>query len=211
MNQSNDKQQIRKIILSLRDQLPGGIKDAHDSAILARLLQMPEYIQAETVLGYMNFGSEFASEHWVAQALKDGKRLVLPRVNRHTNMLDLYYLDDLESQLGSGLWGIREPVVERAKRLNAINEVEFALLPGIAFSKNGARLGYGGGFYDKLLAPAGQSRPVLAVAAYGIQVVEALPQEETDIGVEWIVTESEIIHCRQKINFSESMQDGKYS
>ena len=205
------KHSLRKSILSLRDQLPGDIKAAHDAAILARLLQLPEYSKAQTVLGYMNFGSEFASEHWAAQVLKDGKRLVLPRVNRHTNMLDLYCVDDLENQLASGLWGIREPVVERSKRLSAINEVEFALLPGIAFSKNGARLGYGGGFYDKLLAPAGMTRPVLAVAAYGLQVVEALPQEETDIEVEWIVTESEIIHCRQKINFSESMQDGKYS
>ena len=227
------KHSLRKSILSLRDQLPGDIKAAHDAAILARLLQLPEYSKAQTVLGYMNFGSEFASEHWAAQVLKDGKRLVLPRVNRHTNMLDLYCVDDLENQLAPGLWGIREPVVERAKRLNAINEVEFALLPGIAFSKNGARLGYGGGFYDKLLMKplatrlseqttlakslvmahqdAGRSRPVLAVAAYGLQVVEALPQEETDVGVEWIITESEIIHCRQKINFSESMQDGEYS
>lgn len=205
------KQSLRKSILSLRDQLPGGLKAAHDAAILERLLQMPEYQKAKTLLGYMNFGSEFASEHWAAQVLKDGKRLVLPRVNRHTNLLDLYCVDDLENQLAPGLWGIREPVVERCERLNAINEVEFALLPGIAFSRNGARLGYGGGFYDRLLASAGRSCPVLAVAAYGLQVVEALPQEETDVGVEWIVAESEIIHCRQKINFSESMQDGEYS
>ena len=225
------KQSLRKHILSLRDQLPSDIKAAHDAAILGRLLRMPEYIKAGTVLGYMNFGSEFACELLAAQVLKDGKRLVLPRVNRHTNTLDLYCADDLENQLAPGLWGIREPVVERCKRLNAINEVEFALLPGIAFSKNGARLGYGGGFYDKLLmkplairlseqttfakslvmANAGRLRPVLAVAAYGLQVVEALPQEETDVGVEWIITESEIIDCRQKINFSESMQDGEYS
>ena len=210
-DQTQTKQQIRKNILSLRDQLPRDTRAAHDAAILARLLQMPEYSNAETVLGYMNFGSEFAGERWAAQVLKDGKRLVLPRVNRHANLLELYWVDDLENQLAPGLWGIREPVVERAKRLNAINEVEFALLPGIAFSRNGARLGYGGGFYDKLLASAGRSRPVLTVAAYGLQVVEALPQEETDVGVEWIITESEIIHCRQKINFSESTQDGEYS
>ena len=192
------KRSLRKSILSLRDQLPSDAKTAHDAAILVRLLQMPEYRRAQTLMGYMNFGSEFASEHWAARVLKDGKRLILPRVNRHTNMLDLYWVDDLENQLAPGLWGIREPVVERCERLNAINEVEFALLPGIAFSRNGARLGYGGGFYDKLLAPAGRSRPVLTVAAYGLQVVEALPQEETDVGVEWIITESEIIHCRKR-------------
>jgi 5-formyltetrahydrofolate cyclo-ligase len=195
------KQSLRKNILTLREQLPGDIKATHDAAILSRLLHTPEYISAGTVLGYMNFGSEFASEQWVARTLVDGKRLVLPRVNRHTNTLDLYFVDDLENQLASGLWGIREPVVERCERLNAINEVEFALLPGIAFSRNGARLGYGGGFYDKLLALAGRLRPVLAVAAYGLQVVETLPQEETDVGVDWIVTENELIQCRQEDKF----------
>lgn len=217
MNLSTDKQQIRKSILSLREQLLPEVRKVNDAAILERLLQMPEYIQAETVLGYMNFGSEFASELWAARVLKDGKRLALPRVNRHTNLLELYWVDDLESQLASGLWGIREPVVERSERLKAINEVEFALLPGIAFSRNGARLGYGGGFYDKLLmkplairpseqttfaksqvmghVPCAAQRPVLAVAAYGLQIVTEIPQEATDISVDWIITESETIHC----------------
>ncbi len=200
-DQATAKQKIRKNILSLRKQLPSEIKAAHDAAILERLLQMPEYRNAETLLGYMNFGSEFSSENWAAQVLEDGKRLVLPRVNHHTNMLDLYLVDDLENQIEQGLWGIREPVVERAKRLNAINEVEFALLPGLAFSRNGARLGYGGGFYDKLLAGAGRSRPVLAVAAYGLQVVEEIPQEKADVGVEWIITEGETISCRSRDKF----------
>ncbi len=193
------KQSLRKSILTLRDGLPFDVKSGFDAAIMARILQLPQYRKAQTLLGYMNFGSEFASESWVNQVLKDGKRLALPRVNRHTNTLDLYFVDDPETQLEPGLWGIREPMVERCERLKAINEVEFALLPGIAFTRKGARLGYGGGFYDKLLS--GSARPVLAVAAYGLQVVEEIPQEETDVGVEWIITENETISCRQENKF----------
>lgn len=194
------KQTIRKRILSLREQLASDIRTADNVAITGRLLQLPEYKLAGTVLGYMNFGSEYASELWISQVLADGKRLVLPKVNRHTNMLDLYRVDDPESQLAAGLWGIREPVVERCKRLNDINEVEFALLPGIAFSRDGARLGYGGGFYDKLLAKVHNrpTRPVLATAAFGLQIVEQIPQEETDIRIEWIVTEAETIDCNRE-------------
>lgn len=188
------KQSIRKNILSLREQLTPEIRAEYNAAITERLLQLPEYSRAETVLGYMNFGSEYASELWVAQVLADGKRLVLPRVNRHTNTLDLYRVDDLESQLAAGLWGIREPVIERCKRLNDINEVEFVLLPGIAFSRDGARLGYGGGFYDKLLAHA-PHHPALVTAAFGLQIVAQIPQEATDVSVEWIVTQEEIIGC----------------
>jgi 5-formyltetrahydrofolate cyclo-ligase len=145
----------------------------------------------------MNFGSEFSSDVFAAQVLADGRRLALPKVNRHTNRLDLYWVEDFENQLGPGLWGIREPVVERCKRLESPNEVEFALLPGVAFTREGARLGYGGGFYDKLLAhlDEGRQRPVLVAAAFSLQLVEQLPQEATDIKVERIVTERETIAC----------------
>ena len=194
MNISLEKQQIRKTILTARDQLPPDMRVACNAAITERLLQLQAYRGAETVLGYMNFGSEYASELWVAAALESGKRMVLPKVNRHTNLLDLYWVTDLDNQLAAGLWGIREPVVERCERLNDINEVEFALLPGIAFSRDGARLGYGGGFYDKLLASL-PHRPRLATAAFSLQIVTMIPQEATDVKVEWIVTQDETIGC----------------
>ena len=189
------KQSIRKRILSLREQLPAEVRAAQNTAITERLLVLPEYQRAGTVLGYMNFGSEFASELWIAKVLNEGKRLALPRVNKDTGMLDLYWVDDTDTQLQAGSWGIREPLVERCEKLNNINEVEFALLPGIAFSREGARLGYGGGFYDKLLACG--TVPALVVGAYGLQIVTQIPQEETDVSIGRIVTEAEIISCKR--------------
>jgi 5-formyltetrahydrofolate cyclo-ligase len=118
----------------------------------------------------------------------------LPKVNRRTNRLDLYWVNDLNSQLAAGLWGIPEPIIERCERLNSLNEVEFALLPGVAFTRNGARLGYGGGFYDKLLAQI-ELRPALVAAAFALQIVEHIPQEPTDVKVEWIITEQATINC----------------
>ncbi|MDO8351761.1 MAG: 5-formyltetrahydrofolate cyclo-ligase [Gallionella sp.] len=194
MTLASEKQQIRKSILAAREQLLQETRTAYNVTITERLLQLPEYQQAGIVLGYMNFGSEFASDLWVKQVLTDGKRLLLPKVNHHTNQLDLYWVDDPESQLAAGLWKIREPVVECCKRLNDINEVEFALLPGVAFSRDGARLGYGGGYYDKLLAQM-THRPTLVCAAFGLQIVAQIPQEETDIKTAWIVTEAETIDC----------------
>lgn len=188
------KQSIRKSTLALREQLSPDTRAAYSAAITARLMQLPEYQQANAILGYMNFGAEFDSELWIRQVLAEGKRLALPRVNRHTNQLDLYWVDDLANQLESGLWGIREPVVERCERLSALNEVEFALLPGVAFTRNGARLGYGGGFYDKLLARMTQ-HPALVAAAFALQIVEQIPQEATDVKVGWIITEQETIAC----------------
>ena len=194
------KRQLRKDVLGLRAQLPEQARAAYDAAITERLLQLPEYRRAGAVLGYMNFGAEFASELWVARVLAECKRLALPKVNHHTNQLDLYWVEDLETQLETGLWGIREPMVERCTRVLAPGEVEFVLMPGVAFTRSGARLGYGGGFYDKLLARLGQEnagapRPALVAAAYALQLVEQIPQEATDVKVEWLVTERETIAC----------------
>lgn len=219
MPTSSIKQALRERIIAQREQLPPDTRAAHNATITKRLLQLPQYQQAQVVLGYMNFGAEFASELWVQRVLTDGKKLALPRVNRRTMQLDLYWVDDIENQLAAGMWGIREPIVERCERVGTIFEVEFALLPGVAFTRDGGRLGYGGGFYDKLLMKQlatrlGEqttlakslvmaqledenqaSRPSLVAAAFAMQVVPNVPQETTDVKVEWLVTEHETIHC----------------
>jgi 5-formyltetrahydrofolate cyclo-ligase len=199
--QSSDKPAIRKHILALREAVPAEARAQYSATITEGLCQLPEYRAARTVLGYMNFGSEFASELWVSRVLDDGKRLLLPRVNHHTNHLDLYQVEDTETQLETGLWNIREPVVQRCRRAAGLNEVEFALLPGVAFTVAGDRLGYGGGFYDKLLAGWHQleRRPALVAAAFSLQVVPWLPQEATDVAVQKIVTEQAVIACAENL------------
>ncbi len=188
------KPALRKSLLAQRSALSDTARAVADAHILAHLLALPAYQRASSVLGYMNFGTEFASEHWVVAAQAAGKRVALPRVNPLTRTLDLYWVTDLSRQLLVGKWGIREPSIESCQRLNDLNEVEFALLPGVGFTRQGARLGYGGGFYDKLLAGFA-SHPPLVAAAYALQVVAMLPQEATDIPVDCLVTELETLHC----------------
>ncbi|MBU0620289.1 MAG: 5-formyltetrahydrofolate cyclo-ligase [Gammaproteobacteria bacterium] len=194
MTAQEQKQTIRQEVLARRDELSATLRAAHSGAISARLTGMPEYRRSQVVLGYMNFGHEFASELWVRQVLADGKKLILPRANPLTKLLDLYEVKDCESQLAAGSWGIREPIVELCTRVLSPNAIEFILLPGVAFTREGARLGYGGGYYDKLLAGI-PHRPVLVAAAFTLQVVQQLPQEATDQKVEWLVTEKETIRC----------------
>ena len=84
--------------------------------------------------------------------------------------------------------------MERCTKEYALGTVDFILLPGVAFTREGARLGYGGGFYDKLLARM-PDRPALVAGAFALQVVQDIPQESTDRKVEWLVTEDETIRC----------------
>jgi 5-formyltetrahydrofolate cyclo-ligase len=188
------KPALRQAVLAQRAQLSDAQRDLANAEITQRLRDFPDYQQAHTVLAYMNFGTECSTERWVQQVLADGKKLALPRVNPATKQLDLYWVNDLENQLAVGSWGIVEPIVSRCERLTHLNEVELALLPGVAFTRKGARLGYGGGYYDKLLARFAY-RPTLVSAAFALQIVADVPQEVTDVKVEWLITEQETLHC----------------
>ena len=194
MKMQTMKRAIRQRIIADREQLPANLRMQFSSGIAQRILQMPVYQAARTVLGYMSFGAEFVSDSLMQQVLADGKQLLLPKVNLDRNELDLYRVTDLQHDLAPGLWGIREPLREQCVRVDTLEEVDFALLPGVAFGRDGARLGYGGGFYDKLLAHL-THRPALVAAAYTMQIVAGIPQEDTDRKVEWLVTESETIEC----------------
>ncbi len=188
------KQSLRQSIIALRDQLPPHERARLSKEVMERVSRMSAYLVADTVLAYLNFGAELAVENWVRQALADGKRVLLPRVNRASKHLELYQVKDLQHDVAPGLWGIREPIAERCIREERLGVVDFILLPGVAFTRAGARLGYGGGFYDRLLAHI-PGRPALVAGAFGLQVVEEIPQEPTDHRVEWVVTESETIYC----------------
>ncbi|MGZ8256483.1 MAG: 5-formyltetrahydrofolate cyclo-ligase [Gallionella sp.] len=194
MSLAAQKSALRQTVHAARDALTPVERACLNQQIIQRMALMPAYQNAGVVLAYMNFGSEFGGADWAARVLAEGKRLVLPKVNRATQELDLEWGEDLAAQLEQGMWGIAEPVPASCERLGSLNAVEFATLPGLAFAKNGSRLGYGGGFYDKLLARM-SPHPVLVAPAYALQVVTEIPQQTTDVQVDWIVTEHEVIEC----------------
>ena len=193
------KQSIRQSIIAARQKMALAERVELSRAITARIIDLKEYQCAEVVLGYMSFGAEFATMAWVQRALQDGKQVLLPKVNQGSRQLELYRVSDLQHDLAPGLWDIPEPLVERCDRVDRLDIVDFILLPGVAFARDGSRLGYGGGFYDKLLARMStqheNQRPALVAAAFTLQLIEDIPQEATDRKVEWLLTEHETIDC----------------
>lgn len=197
MNIQARKQALRQRIIAARENLAASERLRLSHAILGSVSSLHAYQQASTVLAYLNFRAELDTGHWVAQALHDGKRVLLPRVNKASKHLDLYQVKDLQHDVAPGLWGIREPLIERCIKEEAPGTIDFILLPGVAFTRDGGRLGYGGGFYDKLLARM-PHRPTLVAAAFGLQVVADIPLEDTDRTVDWLVTENETIRCNRE-------------
>lgn len=180
------KAQLRAAIIARRDAAKVASRIRHSQAITQKLCALPEYRAATMVAAYASFGSELDTAEFLARILADGKLLLLPRINRAQRALELRQVKDLAGDLVAGVWGIREPA-ERCRMVSPA-QVDFMLVPGVAFTAGGARLGYGGGFYDRLLTSLDQ-HAVRIAAAFDLQIVEHIPEGPHDQRVGKVVTE----------------------
>ena len=105
-------------------------------------------------------------------------------------LLVLYQVASLETDLRPGTWGIPEPDPAHCG-LAAPADIDFILVPGVAFDPDGGRLGYGAGYYDRLLAAWVSPLPPLVAAAFELQIVPAVPVLAGDHRVDLVVTESQ--------------------
>jgi len=183
----NEKQALRKQVLSRRDALGAAERLSLSQKITADVLALPSYQQAACVLAYSSIGSEFDTSGFVADARARAKRLVFPRAPVGARMLELYAVRDLTRDLAAGVWGIREPRADICDPVSA-DEIDFVLVPGVAFTSRCERLGYGKGFYDRLIGELSR-RPPLVAPAFELQIVPALPISPTDQPVDLIITE----------------------
>jgi 5-formyltetrahydrofolate cyclo-ligase len=179
----------RQAMMAARDALPVAARLAASAAITARIAALPSFIAARTVLLTLPFRSEWDTLPLVEQALAAGKTVAAPRVNRATRMLDLHSLSDSARALVPGAFGIPEPAAT-ADRV-APESVEWVLVPGVAFDRTGRRLGYGGGYYDRLLPLLGHATRV--AGAFDLQLVDRVPWAPHDVCVDVIVTESQTL------------------
>lgn len=182
-----EKARLRAEMLARRDALAPEWRERADSTITDRLVARVRDRGARHVLAYSSFRSEWPSREFNRQVLASGCTLYLPRVDRSTRRLAIHRVDDLD-RLRPGIWQIPEPDPETCPVVTGLDVLELVLVPGLAFDTQGGRLGYGGGFYDKLLGDAAHAHRL--VAAYGFQVLPAVPMEVHDQRVHEIVTES---------------------
>lgn len=148
-------------------------------ALTKLFLQSEEYRNARSIYGYLPYNQEVRTVPLLEQALRDGKRVAVPKC--YGDEMRFIWMEDL-SLVEKGYAGIPEPIADGPV---ADDETALVLMPGMAFDKEGHRIGYGGGFYDKFLAREG-SHPTLALC-YDFQVVSHLETEEFDIPVDKVL------------------------
>ncbi|MGI0087323.1 MAG: 5-formyltetrahydrofolate cyclo-ligase [Nitrosotalea sp.] len=184
MSQTVEKARLRKQLLDGRDGLSLDFINIASNKIRDNLRKVQHYRNAASIGIYFAVGSEVRTQDIMQEILNSGKDLSLPRVEKN----DLVFKKISSfSDLEMGNFSVMEP----KERCETVKRLDVILVPAIALTRDGYRLGYGFGYYDRYLD--GKRSHKIALS-YSKQVVKAMPHDSHDIRMDCIVTEDKIIY-----------------
>ncbi|MGI6119454.1 MAG: 5-formyltetrahydrofolate cyclo-ligase [Desulfosporosinus sp.] len=179
------KDKVRQTCLYQRASLGEKERKAKSIIIQRRLLDLSEFLLAQTVMLFLNFREEVETTALAEATIERKKRLILPRCAAHGVLLPIE-VRDLKKDIEPGSYGIREPkltlgVVEPS-------EIDLIIVPGSGFDLQGNRLGYGGGYYDRFLMAL---NPLTLKVALGFecQIMPQIPVDKNDVKMTMLITE----------------------
>lgn len=173
------KKSLRQEMKAKRNALTEEEKSSAAARCLSRLKELPEFMNADWIYAYIACRNELETADIIIWCIENGKHVAVPKVQGE--IMHFYEIHSLQDCV-PGAFNIPEPVGEEKDR---IDEPGFMLVPGLAFDKEGNRLGYGGGFYDKYLAS--HKGIITAALAYDFQLVAEVPTEGYDKKMNYIV------------------------
>lgn len=183
----NNKIHLRNHFSRLRDAMSVEERQEKSKRIRSQLYETPWYREAHSLFSFMNFRSEAETYQIIKDALRQGKRVMLPRIDREKREMHAVEISGPES-LKKNKMGIWEPLIELPPYEG---DIDLLLAPGLAFDLRGYRLGYGGGYYDRFLAIRQVNRRV--GLAFEIQITKELPQDNLDQRLNHLISEKRII------------------
>ena len=180
------KQALKQKALEERDKHPEEHRHSKSCTIASHLYSLPEYKSAHMILFYVSIGSEVNTHDMIVHALKQGKRVCVPVTDKEVHEITPCEIRSFD-ELSKGAFGIPEPIERKPVPLS---QIDLVVVPGVAFDEQGNRLGYGMGYYDKLLKK--MKAPAIALS-FELQLLPSIPAESHDVKVSKIVTEKRVI------------------
>ena len=197
MNEGNElagqKREIRKRALAARRTLSEEERAAYSAEITKKLLAHPAVTQARTIFAYAAMPDEVQTETLLSGLLDLGKRVAIPWIIGK-QVMEAVLVPSMDA-LEYGAYHILT-VREERREILPPQEIDCAIVPGVAFGMDGARLGMGGGYYDTFLPKAPEA--VRIAAAFQCQITEEIPRAPHDCGVDWIVTEQGVFKANKQ-------------
>jgi 5-formyltetrahydrofolate cyclo-ligase len=178
-----EKTALRKMLLEKRDSTSFDLIQIHSEKIYSRLKKIKSFVDANSIGCYYSIGSEVQTKSIILDLLNQKKHVSLPKM---VNDIIVFRAIKNFNKLEKGNFGILEPRDDWPEE----KSFDVILVPAIGLTKNGVRLGYGHGYYDKFLADKSVTKIALT---YNKQIIKSIPASEHDIKMDWIISESESI------------------
>ena len=183
------KRALRREILAERNALPADERSVRSEAIADRFLGLPEVADARTVMAFWSFGTEVDTAPLIAGLRSRGTTVALPRIEGD-------HVVPVVATSGAAMTETSFGAMEPAEgRVLEVAELDLVVVPGVAFDRSCDRVGYGGGYYDRLLGVRRDGAAAIAIA-FSNQIVELVPTGAIDRRIDGVVTELEVIRCR---------------
>lgn len=183
---------LREKLKNIRSQVSPAIAEATSQSIWHTLSGLPEFKKSKGIGAFASIPGEINTFSILEGSLKTGKKLYLPKVNKDLSSFDYFPIADLKN-LAPGPFGILEPTHSHAAPWE---ELDLVLVPGLAFDLKGNRLGFGKGYYDRVLPNLKKSALIVGLA-YSFQIVEKVPFTSDDIPMKALLTEKGFTHCQK--------------
>lgn len=181
-----NKEELRLYMREKRRALKSWEIESKSAVIEERLFDIKEFLAAKTVMSYISSFKEVSTIAIVNRLFNEKKHVAVPVSNTADETITVSYINSL-TELSDGAYGIKEPSV--IKECD-ISDIDVILVPGLAFDIKGSRMGFGKGYYDKLLSKISALKIGLC---YDFQLLNNIPNDKHDIPMDIIITEERII------------------
>ena len=194
----DEKRALRRVMASRRDELSIEERARCAQAATDLLLDLPEVTKARAVAAFVSTRSEIDTSRTIEGLRRRGVAVVLPRVSAELLPPRLrFHRVEGPSELVFGIFGLLEPGPGCPEV--APHDIDVFMVPGLAFDAHGGRVGYGGGYYDELMAyvrahPDGPSGFFVGYG-YDFQLTESCPTGEWDVPIDCVVTDARVVRC----------------
>ncbi|MED2843156.1 5-formyltetrahydrofolate cyclo-ligase [Bacillus toyonensis] len=179
-----EKIRLRKQIIEHMNSLSEEQYATLSEQIAVSLYAQKEWVEAETIGITLSMENEVNTYPIIEKAWGEGKKVVVPKCNTGTRTMSFRQISNFD-QLETVYMHLREPIPSLTEEVNA-DEINLQIVPGVAYTERGERIGYGGGYYDRYLV---RYKGKTLSLAYDFQMVKQIPVEPFDKNVEKIITE----------------------
>lgn len=197
MSRKNAKKALRIEIIKKREALGEKARQEASWKITGKLSGLARSLGWGLISSYLGFDGEVQTEDFLHRCRKEGIRTAVPYIFPGSKRLYFSEIKDFHSELRTNRYGIKEPK-RRFLRLIPTGAFDAIIVPGTLFDRQGHRLGYGLGFYDRALVEV-QGKVLLIGLAFSLQMTERLPVEEHDIHMDLVITEEKIYRSKRDL------------